>query len=344
MQRSEKKRENFQDEGSLQTCTRSSKLDLQLIIDSSSSIGKEDFQLMLTEIADDLISHFDIGKDKTRVALFKFSSFHKKRKTVMTREIPLNGYVDAESLNAAIKAIKYEPGHTFTAEAMKRALAHYETNMRDDDETAKVCIVFTDGEASDVKNVPKEAKAWAGIGATVFAVGITKKITKKGLEDIAGSRDRIMSLTNFEDLGTKAKSLLAKVCTAVLPQPCKSNPCKHGSCQERSNDYVCKCEAGYIGKNCDEDIDDCAKDPCKHGTCQDELNDFTCKCDPGWEGKQCDKDIDDCAEDLCKHGICHDELNDFTCKCDPGWEGKQCDKDIDDCAKDPCKHGTCQDE
>ena len=73
-----------------------------------------------------------------------------------------------------------------------------------------------------------------------------------GLEDIAGSRERTMHLKNFEDLGRKAKSLLAKVCTAVLPQPCKSNPCKHGSCLERSNDYKCKCEAGYIGKNCDE--------------------------------------------------------------------------------------------
>ena len=57
-----------------------------------------------------------------------------------------SSYVDAESLNAAIKAIKYEPGHTFTAEAMKRALAHYETNMRDDDETAKVT-----GDGSMVK-------------------------------------------------------------------------------------------------------------------------------------------------------------------------------------------------
>ena len=44
----------------------------------------------------------------------------------------------------------------------------------------QVCIVFTDGEATDVKNVPKEAKAWAGIGATVFAVGIGDKISDEG--------------------------------------------------------------------------------------------------------------------------------------------------------------------
>ena len=47
----------------------------------------------------------------------------------------------------------------------------------------QVCIVFTDGNPTTDKEkekVPAASKAWAGIGATVFAVGIGKKPTKKG--------------------------------------------------------------------------------------------------------------------------------------------------------------------
>ena len=53
----------------------------------------------------------------------------------------------------AIKAIKYEPGYTFTATAMMKALAHYEANMRDDGETAKVT-----GDGSMVKVMMTEVR------------------------------------------------------------------------------------------------------------------------------------------------------------------------------------------
>lgn len=36
------------------------------------------------------------------------------------------------------------------------------------------------------------------------------------------------------------------------------------------------------------EIDNCANKPCKHGTCQNKLNDFSCTCESGWEGKKCD--------------------------------------------------------
>ena len=32
---------------------------------------------------------------------------------------------------------------------------------------------------------------------------------------------------------------------------CASNPCVHGSCDDKVNDYECDCEDGYNGKNCD---------------------------------------------------------------------------------------------
>lgn len=45
-------------------------------------------------------------------------------------------------------------------------------------------------------------------------------------------------------------------------------------CQDRVNDYLCVCPAGYEGKNCSANIDDCVTNgqPCKNGaTCTDKV-------------------------------------------------------------------------
>ena len=48
----------------------------------------------------------------------------------------------------------------------------------------------------------------------------------------------------------------------------------------------------YVGKNCNEDIDDCESQPCKFGgKCRDKENGFICRCLPGYEGKLCDQGI-----------------------------------------------------
>ena len=76
-------------------------------------------------------------------------------------------------------------------------------------------MVFTDGEATDRKDVPKESEAWAKEGVTVFAIGIGSGISHKGLKAIAGADDRAFEVSNFEAIGEMAKSLLKKVCKNV---------------------------------------------------------------------------------------------------------------------------------
>jgi len=183
-------------------------LDLQLIIDSSQSIGSSNFESMMMGIADGLISQFEIGEDKTRVALFIFND--------ETYNIfGLEKYIDASSLKEAIKTVKYNEGGTWTAKAMQEALITYRDKMRDDSKTARVCVVFTDGTANDDKFLQEASKAWADQNVAVFAVGIGNMISESGLEKIAGSNERIMTVANFKSIGRKAKSLLVKVCKAI---------------------------------------------------------------------------------------------------------------------------------
>jgi len=202
-------------------CTHSARLDLQLIIDSSHSIGSSNFESMMTGIADGLISQFEIGEDKTRVAL---SIFNENTYNIFG----LDKYTDASSLKEAIKTLKYNAGGTWTAKAMKEALISYKEKMRDDHKIARACVVFTDGNANDDKFLQEASKAWADQDVVVFAVGIGNMVSEFGLEKITSSsfaahleannpssksNERIM--TNFKIIGGKAKSLLARVCKVI---------------------------------------------------------------------------------------------------------------------------------
>ena len=46
----------------------------------------------------------------------------------------------------------------------------------------QVCIIFTDGQANDAKQIPAATKQWEKIGAKVYAVGIGEGIDRKGRE------------------------------------------------------------------------------------------------------------------------------------------------------------------
>ncbi|KAI8493286.1 hypothetical protein Bbelb_292900 [Branchiostoma belcheri] len=123
---------------------------------------------------------------------------------------------------------------------------------------------------------------------------------------------------------------------------CDDSPCVHGACTDGNEGYVCTCESGWTGRNCD-DIDDCASSPCAYGTCTDGVASYTCSCENGWTGNNCDQDIDECLSSPCAHGTCTDGVESYTCSCENGWTGNNCDQVIDDCLSSPCAYGTCID-
>ena len=40
------------------------------------------------------------------------------------------------------------------------------------------------------------------------------------------------------------------------------------------------------------DIDECATNPCNHGSCQDKINGYHCNCEPGYTGTNCDTGLE----------------------------------------------------
>ncbi|CAG2189166.1 unnamed protein product [Mytilus edulis] len=90
---------------------------------------------------------------------------------------------------------------------------------------------------------------------------------------------------------------------------CASNPCQHGGvCTDGINGYICTCDSGYTGNNCEENFDECGSNPCQNGgTCSDVINGYTCNCYPAYQGTDCTErnDLFDVKYTLEEHESTH---------------------------------------
>lgn len=56
------------------------------------------------------------------------------------------------------------------------------------------------------------------------------------------------------------------------------------------------------------------------------MTQFLCECQQGYEGEQCDRLIDLCKNIVCQNGgICFQRLFKSSCQCLPGFQGQACE-------------------
>ncbi|KAK3579903.1 hypothetical protein CHS0354_031421 [Potamilus streckersoni] len=109
----------------------------------------------------------------------------------------------------------------------------------------------------------------------------------------------------------------------------------------------CKCESGWEGNNCQQDIDECTQDPniCvdPYSLCENLSGTYTCQCVYGFKKNETGRcqDIDECSDpyfNKCSQ-LCINTLGGFTCGCEKGYQLDQ--KDQYKCVDvDECKIGT----
>ncbi|KAK9402927.1 collagen alpha-1XXII chain [Crotalus adamanteus] len=152
--------------------------DLIFLLDTSSSVGKEDFEKVRQWIAH-LVDTFEIGPDKTRVGVIRYSDHP-------TTEFDLGSYGTQREIKEAAKGIKYLGGNTNTGDAL-RYINSYSFSAQAggrpyDDAIKKVAILLTDGRSQDYVLSPASAAHRAGI--RIFAVGVGDAL-KEELDEIA---------------------------------------------------------------------------------------------------------------------------------------------------------------
>ena len=126
------------------------------------------------------------------------------------------------------------------------------------------------------------------------------------------------------------------------------SPCgEHGTCSDSHDAYICDCNAGWAGAQCDQhdycygNLNYCYD----QSECVSGVDSYVCNCNPGWTGEYCGDSVNDCGGNACTNGAtCVDGHLGYTCTCVTGWEGQHCSSSVNECIGNACTNGaTCVD-
>ncbi|KAJ3609661.1 hypothetical protein NHX12_024177 [Muraenolepis orangiensis] len=185
--------------------------DLAFILDTSSSVGKENFEKIRQWVAN-LVESFDVGADKTRVAVVRYSD----RPTL---EFNLGRYKSLGEVQRAAGNIRYIGGNTMTGDAISYTTQNVFVERNGARARAKgiqrVAILVTDGRSQDYVLEPSKEAAASGI--RVFAVGIGEAL-KVELEEIAAEpkNAHVFHVADFNAIDKLRGRLRRRLCENVL--------------------------------------------------------------------------------------------------------------------------------
>ncbi|XP_042241902.1 uncharacterized protein LOC121879364 [Homarus americanus] len=127
---------------------------------------------------------------------------------------------------------------------------------------------------------------------------------------------------------------------------CGEGVCGTGGCTLRQSTpgYICHCQPGYYGLNCQHHNPCLPHNPCQHfGKCQNATDgSYTCDCPRGFYGDNCTQ-INPCeavTSNPCNNGgtCVSEESGRYRCVCTEGFYGMTCEH-YDPCVSNPCQHG-----
>ncbi|XP_048384895.1 von Willebrand factor A domain-containing protein 2-like isoform X1 [Stegostoma tigrinum] len=180
----------------------SKSLDLVFAVDASGQAGRQNFR-QIKGFVRNIVSHFDIDKDLTQVAmviysdkprtLFNLDSFDSEGK--IKRAISSGPFLDGSAHTG--KALKYIQEDTLSIQKGARPGIN------------KVVVVITNGQSSD--DIVPNAEELRHSGITVIALGMADT-RATALLRIAGSRKFVIPVHSYEDFKHHEINLVRKIC------------------------------------------------------------------------------------------------------------------------------------
>uniref|UniRef100_A0A673FNT5 Collagen alpha-1(XII) chain n=1 Tax=Sinocyclocheilus rhinocerous TaxID=307959 RepID=A0A673FNT5_9TELE len=196
--------------GQITKCSVSAVTDLVFLVDGSWSVGRENFKFIRSFIGA-MAGAFDIGEDKTRVAIVQYSSDTKT-------EFNLNQYYRRPDVLRAIKNLPYKGGNTMTGDAMDYLVKNtFTVTAGARKGFPKVAMIITDGKSQDP--VGEYAERLRNIGVEIFVLGI-KGADEDELKEMASTphSKHIYNVPNFDMISQVQKELITQVCSGVEEQ------------------------------------------------------------------------------------------------------------------------------
>ncbi|XP_032122889.1 collagen alpha-5(VI) chain isoform X1 [Sapajus apella] len=177
------------------------KADIMFLVDSSGSIGKENFGKMKIFMKN-LLTEIQIGADKTQIGVVQFSDEPKE-------EFQLNTYFTQQEISDAIDRMSLIDKGTLMGKALNFVGQYFTHSKGARFGAKKFLILITDGVAQD--DVRDPARILRGKDVTIFSVGVYGA-DRSQLEEISGDGSLVFYVENFDNLQALERKLVFRVC------------------------------------------------------------------------------------------------------------------------------------
>ncbi|MCI4374060.1 hypothetical protein PGIGA_G00001690 [Pangasianodon gigas] len=190
-------------------CTQEALADIVFLVDSSWSIGSENFQ-KIRDFLLTLVNSFDVSPDKVQIGLVQYSNSPHT-------EFYLNSFETKQKILDYITTLSYKGGGTKTGLGLSFLLKQHfvkEAGSRAEDGVPQIAVVITDGQSQD--NVEPHAQDLKRQGIILYAIGI-KDADMEQLKEIATKphEQHIYGVSDFTALQGISQSFIQVLCTKV---------------------------------------------------------------------------------------------------------------------------------
>ncbi|XP_061491907.1 von Willebrand factor A domain-containing protein 2 isoform X2 [Rhineura floridana] len=224
----------------------SQSLDLVFALDSSASVGRNNFVQLKTFVSS-LSLQFDIYRDMTHVGLVVFG---KRPHTIFG----LDTHVTSSDLHEAINQAPFVGGSS----SVGSSLLHIYDDLMTVQKGArpgvkKIVVVITGGVGVEDAIVPAQQLRNNDISLFVIGMG---HVQMNSLLKIANSHNHLLRISSYEDLKPNEDLIIERICDEAKKPVniCRPNPCmNNGVCVPGNGSYWCQCQ-GWEGPHCENRI------------------------------------------------------------------------------------------
>ncbi|KAJ8307949.1 hypothetical protein KUTeg_014498 [Tegillarca granosa] len=178
------------------------KADIVFVMDSSGSIGSQNFYLQKNFLVK-FAEVFHIGPNDVQVSVVSFS-------TQVVPEFNLNTYQNVSQLVNAIKNIRYIGSSTNTDAAIRYVINNSfrsENGARPD--VHKLMILLTDGQSNRPQSTIQESQRLHQTDIKSIAIGVGTGFNRHELNAIASDQSLVLTVNNYQSLENLQKDLIA---------------------------------------------------------------------------------------------------------------------------------------